>query len=60
MSPVKFKDQGPPYLVYCLCRLGSHDGYQGRSRGGSDDPPFLGANFIHFLHKVLGQRSLQK
>ena len=28
--------------------------------GGSDDPPFLGANFIHFLYKVLGQRSVQK
>ena len=29
-------------------------------RWGSDDPPFLGANFIHFLHKVLGARSVQK
>ena len=28
--------------------------------GGSDDPPFLRANFIHFLYKVLGQRSVQK
>ena len=25
---------------------------------GSDDPPFLGANVIHFLYKVLGQRSV--
>ena len=38
-----------------------------RSRGvgrggseGSDDPPFLGANFIHFLYKVLVERSMQK
>ena len=28
--------------------------------GGSDDPPFLGANFIHFLYKGLGTRSVQK
>ena len=29
--------------------------------GGSDDPPFLEAKFIHFLYKVLvGQRSMQK
>ena len=27
---------------------------------GSDDPPFLGANFIHFLYKVLGHRSVKK
>ena len=27
---------------------------------GSDDPPFLGANFIHFLYKVLGLRSVKK
>ena len=36
---------------------------QGRRKGGSrglDDPPFLGANFIHFLYKVLGLRSVQK
>ena len=36
---------------------------RGVGRGGSegsDDPPFLGANFIHFLYKVLGQRSVQK
>ena len=28
--------------------------------GWLDDPPFLGAHFIHFLCKVLGQRSVQK
>ena len=28
--------------------------------GGSSDPPFLGANSIYFLYKVLGQRSVQK
>ena len=36
---------------------------QGRRKGGSrgsDDPPFLGANFIHFLYKVLRLRSVQK
>ena len=36
---------------------------QGRRKGGvggSDDPPFLGVNLIHFLYKVLGQRSVQK
>ena len=32
---------------------------KGGSRG-SDDPPFLGANFIHFLCKVLVTRSVQK
>ena len=32
---------------------------KGGSRG-ADDPPFLGANFIHFLYKVLGLRSVQK
>ena len=37
--------------------------YRGVGKGGSrgsDDPPFLGANFIHFLYKVLGLRSMQK
>ena len=34
-------------------------GRGGRS-GGSDDPPFLGANIINSLCKVLGQRSVQK
>ena len=37
---------------------------QGRRKGGgsrgSDDPPFLGANFIHFLCKMLMMRSVQK
>ena len=36
---------------------------RGVGRGGSegsDDPPFLGANFIHFLYEVLVQRSVQK
>ena len=36
---------------------------RGVGRGGSegsDDPPFLGANFIHFLYKVLVKRSMQK
>ena len=28
--------------------------------GGSDDLPFWGANFIHFLYEVLGKRSVQK
>ena len=32
----------------------------GKGGRGSDDPPFLGATFIHFLHKVLGVRSVQK
>ena len=32
---------------------------KGWSRG-SDDHPFLGANFIHFLYKVLGLRSVLK
>ena len=42
--------------------LFSNQGRKGRGggSGGSDDPPFLGANFIHFLYKVLGQRSVQK
>ena len=35
-------------------------GRGGGGSEGSDDPPFLGANFIHFLYKVLGQRSVQK
>ena len=39
-------------------------GYRGVGKGGlrgSDDPPPLfGANFIHFLYKVLGLRSVQK
>ena len=42
----------------------SWGGVRGVGRGGgaegSDDPPFLGANFIHFLYKVLGQRSVKK
>ena len=39
---------------------------QGRRKGGVEGvrrpppPPFLGANFIHFLYKVLGLRSVQK
>ena len=44
--------------------VGQEVGRQGRrkggGRGGSDDPPFLGANFIHFLYKVLWSRSVQK
>ena len=39
--------------------------YRGVGRGGlggSDDPPppFLRVNFIHFLYKVLSERSMQK
>ena len=32
---------------------------KGGSRG-SDDPPFKGPIFVHFLYKVLGLRSVQK
>ena len=49
-----------------LSRISNSD-VRDRGRGvgrggseGSDDPPFLGANFIHFLYKVLGRRSVQK
>ena len=43
-------------VCVCVCRgVGS-----GRSGGGgSDVPSFLGANFVHFLYKVLGQRSVE-
>ena len=44
--------------------VGQEVGRQGRRKGGrsrgSDDPSFLGANFIHFLYKVLWSRSVQK
>ena len=36
-----------------------YGGGGGGESEGSDDPPFLGANFIHFLYKVLGQRSVK-
>ena len=35
-------------------------GKGGGGSEGSDDPPFLGAKFIHFLYKALGERSVQK
>ena len=43
-----------------ISRIGSGMCEVGGGGGRSDDPPFLGANFIHFLYKVLGQRSVQK
>ena len=46
---------GKVYVVGVVCRGVGRGGSE-----GSDDPPFLGANFIHFLYKVLGQRSVQK
>ena len=42
-----------------LPATGKHCRAVGRG-GGSDDHPFLGANFIHFLCKVLVLRSVQK
>ena len=33
---------------------------KGGGSEGSDEPPFLGANFIHNLYKVLWKRSVQK
>ena len=32
----------------------------GGGSGGSDDPHFSGANFIHFLCKVLGHSQCKK
>ena len=49
-------------LIYPVSAY-NKDRFRGVGRGGSegsDDPPFLGSNFIHFLYKVLGQRSVQK
>ena len=49
------------FAVFIYSQRGQ--GGRGVGRGGSegsDDPPFFGANFIHFLYKVLGQRSVQK
>ena len=45
-----------------LVNIGGAQGrrYGGGGSEGSDDPPFLGANFLHFLYKVLEQRSVQK
>ena len=52
-------------LVTRYYREGGGGATKGRGVGkggsrGSDDPPFLGANFIHFLYKVFGLRSVQK
>ena len=40
--------------------MGGGGGGGGGGAEGADDPPFFGANFIHFLYEVLGQRSVQK
>ena len=50
-------------MLHCCMHVTLSYACRGVGRGGSegsDDPPFLGANFIHFLYKVLGQRSVQK
>ena len=44
-----------PFFYPIMCRGVGRGGSE-----GSDAPPFLGPNFIHFLYKVLGQRSVQK
>ena len=48
-----------------MCMFNMNRPYNRRGVGrrgseGSDDPPFLGANFIHFLYKVFVERSMQK
>ena len=53
------------YSLYNVVVSANRTSEQGRRKGGggswgSDDPPFLGANFIHFLYNVLGSRSVQK
>ena len=40
-----------------MCSSSRSDIFRGVGKGGSEgsgDPPFLEANFIHFLYKVLG------
>ena len=39
--------------------LYTYTGAYEKEVGGSDNPPFLGTNFIHFRYKVLGTRSMQ-
>ena len=44
-----------PVCEWVIRGVGKGGGVEGVGR-----PPFLGANFIHFLYKVLGLRSVQK
>ena len=44
-----------------LCMYACMQGHRKRGGGqGGRTTPFLGANIIHFLYKVLGKRSVQK
>ena len=48
------------HAIFSFCSPPSPRGVGKGGSRGSDDPPFLGANFIHFLCKVLVTRSVRK
>ena len=54
-------EEGNHWYIRGIGRGGGGSGVGGRgSGGGVERTPFLGAKFIHFLYKVLGQISCAK